>query len=76
MKSSTVPVSKNYEWYIRADTQRYAGKWIAIVDQRVVTSGDDAEKVYKEAKTKYPKKKPSIAKVPSKEILVLMAEIW
>lgn len=67
-------LSKNYDWYIKTDTQEYAGKWIAIVDQKVVVSGDDAERVYREAKTMYPEKKPSIAKVPSKEILVLRIE--
>ena len=76
MRSDPVPLSKNYDWYIKADTQRYAGKWIAIVDQKIVASGDDAEKVYREARTKYPEKKPSLAKVPSKEILVLRAKIW
>lgn len=68
-------MSKNYEWYIKADTRKYAGKWIAIVDQKVVASGDDAEKVYREAETKYPEMKPSIAKVPTKEILILMTKI-
>jgi len=73
-RKNTAVLSKNYEWYIKAYTQRYAGKWIAIVEQRVVASGDDAEKVYREAKTSYPEKKPSLAKVPNKEILVLRAE--
>lgn len=75
MRSKTATLSKNYEWYLEADTRRYAGRWIAIVDQKVVSSGDDAEKVYKDAKKRYPKKKLSIAKVPSNEILVLRAEI-
>jgi len=74
-RHNTALLSQNYEWYIKADTQRYAGKWIAIVEQKVVASGDDAEKVYREAKTRYPEKKPSITKVPNKEILVLRAEI-
>ncbi len=74
MSSGIHPKSKNYEWYIKTDTHRYAGKWIAIVDQKVVASGNDAEKVYRKAKIKYPKKKPSIAKVPMKEILVLRPE--
>lgn len=73
-RQNTTLLSKNYEWYIKADTHRYAGKWIAIVEQRVVASGEDAEKVYREAKTRYPEKKPSLAKVPNKEILVLRAE--
>ena len=73
-RRNTALLSKNYEWYIKADTQRYAGKWIAIVDQKIVASGDDAEKVYREAKTRCPEEKPSVAKVPSKEILALRAE--
>jgi hypothetical protein len=73
-RQNTALLSKNYEWYIKADTQKYAGEWIAIVEQKVVASGNDAEKVYRQAKAMYPKKKPSIAKVPSKEILVLRTE--
>jgi len=30
---------KNYEFYINADLSEYAGKWIAIVDGKVVASG-------------------------------------
>lgn len=75
MSSNTNSVSKNYEWYIRTNTQRYAGKWIAIIDQKIVASGDDAEKVYRSAAARYPEKKPSIAKVPSREVLVLDEEI-
>jgi len=63
--------SKNYEWYITAKTTKYAGKWIAIVKQKIISSGNNADEVYKEAKKKYPKEKPSLAKVPGKEILVL-----
>jgi|UniRef100_A0A7C6A9V4 hypothetical protein len=63
--------SLNYEWYITADTKKYAGKWIAIVKQKIVVSGDQADEVYKKAKKKYPGEKPSLAKVPDKEILVL-----
>ncbi len=70
MKSNTATLSKNYEWYIEADTEQYSGEWIAIVDGEVVVSGDDAEKVYKEAERKYPGKELSIAKVPDKQILV------
>ena len=70
MSSGIHPVSKNYEWYIGADTQKYAGKWIAIVDQKVVASGNDAEKVYREAEQKYPGAELSIAKIPDKQVLV------
>ncbi|MFH1353405.1 MAG: DUF5678 domain-containing protein [bacterium] len=61
---------KNYEWYIKTDTKKYAGRWIAIVAQKIVASGNDAEKVYFQALKKYPKTKPSLAKVPDKQTLI------
>lgn len=64
-------MSKNYEWYIKEDMNKYAGKWIAIVDQKPVASGTDAKKVYEEAKAKYPNKKPCLAKVPTRDTLIL-----
>ncbi len=63
---------KNYEFYINADLSEYAGKWIAIVDGKVVASGDRADIVYNEAKRKYPNKIIAIDKVPTDDILVLL----
>lgn len=65
-------LSKNYEWYVRTDLRKYAGKWVAIVDQKLVASGENAKKVYEEAKEKYPRKKPSLAKVPTPDTLILI----
>lgn len=65
-------MSKNYEWYVKADMRKFAGKWVAIVDQKPVASGIDAKKVYEEAKAKFPNRKPSLAKVPTPDTLVLM----
>jgi len=76
MKSNSIALSRNYEWYVQADTERYSGEWIAIVDGEVVASGNDAEKVYDEAERKYPGKELSIAKVPDKQILVFGGELW
>ena len=63
---------KNYKFYINADLSEYAGKWIAIVDGKVVASGDRADVVYDEAKKKYPNKIIAIDKVPTDDILVLL----
>lgn len=65
-------MSKNYEYFLKANLNQYAGKWVAIVNQRVVSSGNDAQVVYKEAKKKFPKEKPSLAKIPSGETLILI----
>jgi len=62
---------KNYEFYINADLSEYAGKWIAIVDGKVVASGDRADEVMEEAEKKYPNKEITLAKVPTDDILVL-----
>jgi ABC-type hemin transport system ATPase subunit len=62
---------KNYEFYINADLSEYAGKWIAIVDGKVVASGDRADSVYDEAKRKYPDKEVMLAKVPTADTLIL-----
>ena len=62
---------KNYEFYINADLSEYAGKWIAIVDGKVVASGDRADTVYDEAKRRYPDKEVMLAKVPTADTLIL-----
>ena len=64
--------SKNYEWYIKSNTEKYTGKWIVIKDNRIVASGDDAERVYQTAHKKYPRAKLSITKVPDKDTLILV----
>ena len=61
----------DYEWFIKTDFSKYAGKWIATIDKKVVADGDDAETVYKEAKNKYPNKKPTLAKIPTGDTLIL-----
>lgn len=49
-------LDKNYEFYLTLDLNQYAGKWIAIVDKKVI-SGERLEEVYKQSKKEYPGKK-------------------
>ena len=62
---------KNYEFYINADLSEYAGKWIAIVDGKVVASGNDPEDVYMSASKIAGNKEISLAFVPEDELLIL-----
>jgi len=64
--------TKDYEWFVKTDLSEYAGKWVATLGQKVVAHGSDAEIVYKEAKAKYPTKKPSLAKIPTGDTLILV----
>jgi len=63
--------NKNYAFYLHADLSEYEGKWIAIVDGKVVASGDRADEVMREAESKHPDKEITLAKVPTDDILVL-----
>ncbi len=62
---------RNYEFYINADLSEYAGKWVAIVDGKVVASGDRADEVYDEAKRRFSDKEVMLAKVPTDDTLIL-----
>ncbi len=62
---------KSYDFYVNNDLSEYAGKWVAIVGEEVVASGDNAKVVFEEAKRKFPDRLPLLAKVPKDEILIL-----
>ena len=62
---------KNYEFYINANLSEYAGKWIAIVDGKVVASGDRADEVIEKVRREYPNKKFLLSKVPEPGMLIL-----
>ncbi|HLC99049.1 MAG TPA: DUF5678 domain-containing protein [Candidatus Nanoarchaeia archaeon] len=55
-----------YDWFLKQDLSRYAGKWVALVDKRVAASGSNVEKVLREVNLKYPNKKPFLTKVRSR----------
>lgn len=69
-------MSKNgrtdYNWFIKTDLSRYKGKYVAIAGKKVVSSGYDAKKVYEKALKKSPKIKPTLAKIPSEDIMILV----
>ncbi len=58
--------SKEFEFYVKADLSKYEGKYIAIVDDKVVASGDNAKDVWNEAKKKTGRI-PTLAKVPKED---------
>ncbi len=58
-------------WFSKADFNMYAGKYVAIIEKKVVAFGDNAKKVWEEAKRKFPDKTPALAKIPKEELLVL-----
>ena len=63
-------MESDYEWYVNTDLSAFSGKWIAILDKKVIASDIDAKRIVKEIKAKYPDSKPLIAKI-SNETLIL-----
>ena len=59
------------KWFSKHDFSRYSGKYVAIIDKRVVSSGKNAKKVWENAKKKFPEETPAIAKISKKETYVL-----
>jgi len=62
----------NYFASFPDELKKYRGKHVAIIGNKVVASGDNAIEVYKEAKKKFPDKKPVLAYVPREETLILV----
>lgn len=50
---------------------RHHGEWVAIVDRRIVASGEHFREVLAKARESAPGREPSMLRVPSDEILLL-----
>ena len=70
-KQRSQTLSKNYRTFLKVDTRRFRGEWIALVDKKVVAHGKKADVIYNRAAKQYPPKKISLAKIPEQETLVL-----
>lgn len=61
--------SKEFEFFVKADLSKYKGQYIAIINDEVVASGENAKEVWEEAR-KRTGKIPTIGKIPKEEILI------
>ncbi len=62
----------DYNWFIKKDLSYYKGKYVAIAGQKIVSSGYDAKEVYEKALKKTLKIQPTLAKIPSEDVMVLI----
>ena len=58
--------TKNYEWFIESNLDKYAGKWVAIDNNKVLVSDDKLNDLLKKVKGGYSKSRPFITKVRNK----------
>lgn len=59
-------MATNYEWFIGADLDRYAGKWVAIDNKEVLDSDVKLDALLKKVKDNHPKSRPFITKIGNK----------
>ena len=50
---------------------KFEGEYVAIIEDKIITHGKDAKKVYQEAKDKFPDKTIFLGQVPRKEAMIL-----
>ncbi|CAN5815482.1 hypothetical protein BH23THE1_BH23THE1_12480 [soil metagenome] len=65
-------MSQEFEYYSVMNTTEYAGKWVAIVGDKVIASGDNLREVHKKAKEIAGKKEPLFAKIPNEEETLIL----
>lgn len=62
---------RNFDAFLKLDKSGLRGKYVILVDGKVVKKGINIEKMLEEALKKYPRAIPLVAKIPEKEMLVL-----
>jgi len=51
-------------------SNRVNGKWVVLLDENIIASGDNIKKILEEAKKKYPNGKFILAKVPEEGAMI------
>lgn len=63
-------MENNYEFFMKTDLSHYIGKWIAICDEKIISSGDNPKEVFTGAKKVCPEHMLLLTKVPEKETMI------
>ena len=64
-------MTKNLEAYVRLDKTSLEDKYVVIVNDEVVTKGEEVENVLERVKQDYPNEIPFVAKVPDERMMIL-----
>ncbi len=63
-------MNKNYQFFMKTNVDNYIGQWVAICSNKIVAHGKDVKKVFKEARERYPKERPFMARIPDKDTMI------
>ncbi len=65
-----LPLMAKRKPFVAVDLSKYQGRYVALVDNRVIATGKDAKTVWIRANRKNPAAVPTLVKVPKGETLV------
>lgn len=63
-------MQQSYDFFLSSELDKYSGKWVAIIDKKVICVGNRVKEVYDKAK-ELTGKRAFVAKVPKKVLSVL-----
>jgi hypothetical protein len=64
--------NKDFQYFLKQDFTKYAGKWVAIYDQKIVSSSNSITDAIEQAKQKYKNKEFLFAKIPAKNQALIL----
>lgn len=59
------------KWFATSDLSEHKGRYVIILDQKVVLYGKNLKELLEEFRKKYPDRIPKVAKLPEENLLVL-----
>ncbi len=67
-----VLVSRDYDWFVKADMSKYRGNYVIIKGRKVVLSGKNLSQLIAKFHSRYPRETPIVSKIPKDEVLILV----
>lgn len=67
-------MTKNFEEFIklsRGEQEKYRGKYIVMIEGKIIASGGDIDNILPTVIKRYPKKIPFVAKIPVSGAMIL-----
>lgn len=64
----------NYTWYLENDLSKYAGKWVAIFEEKVIAANNDFKQLLKEITKKANVSDVFFARIPEKGIALVYVQ--
>ena len=60
-----------FEFFVNNDLSEFVGKWVAILDNKVVVASESFREVAEAVDRKFKGRKPLIARIPENKALIL-----